>query len=56
VDVERVMNELKLERIRGVPTLLIFNDGRKVERIVGTHQEPEFLGSLREEFSRPLKY
>ena len=47
VDVERVMDELRLEPIRGVPTLLIFKDGKEVGRVVGALPKPEFPEELK---------
>ena len=47
VDVERVTDELRLEPIRGVPTLLIFKNGKEVGRIVGAHPKPEFSQELK---------
>ena len=47
VDVERVVDELRLEPIRGVPTLLIFKEGKEVGRIVGAHPKPEFPQELK---------
>jgi len=47
VDVERVVDELRLEPIRGVPTLLIFKNGKEVGRIVGAHPKPEFPQELK---------
>ena len=47
VDVERVTDELRLEPIRGVPTLLVFKDGREVGRVVGAHPKPDFPQQLK---------
>jgi len=47
VDIDRAMDELKLEPIKGVPTLLIFKGGREVGRIVGALPKPEFPQELR---------
>ena len=47
VDVERITDELRLEPIRGVPTLLVFKDGKEVGRIVGAHPKPEFPQELK---------
>jgi len=47
VDIDRAMDELKLEPIKGVPTLLIFKDGKEVGRVVGALPKPEFPEELR---------
>ncbi|MCD6312869.1 MAG: thioredoxin family protein [Thaumarchaeota archaeon] len=55
VDVERVVDELRLEPIRGVPTLLVFKDGKEVGRIVGAHPKPEFPRELKRRILEAVK-
>jgi len=55
VDVERAMDELKLEPIRGVPTLLIFKNGREVGRVVGALPKPEFPQELKRRILEALE-
>jgi len=40
LDIGRVMDELRLEPIRGVLTLLIFKNGKEVGRVIGSHPKP----------------
>jgi len=55
VDIGRATDELKLEPIRGVPTLLIFKNGKEVGRVVGALPKPDFPQELKRRIIEALE-
>lgn len=46
VDVDEAQNEANSFGIRGVPTIVVFQGGREIERLVGFRDKPSLLAKL----------